>query len=108
MDDKFKEKLRGLKVDVLRFLLVLCVTKSFALELDEISKSTSTSEPELRGVLGTIRRLKINGKSMIIPAGRDSDGRYRWRIDESVVNKNDLAKFLENEVLGKDSLSFKK
>lgn len=108
MNDEFKNRLRLLKVDILRFLLTLSLTKSFALELDEISKSTSTSEPELKGIIGTLRRTKIKDKSLIIPAGRDAEGRIRWKIDEGVVSKKELAEFLENEILGKDSITWQK
>lgn len=108
MNEELKNKFRLLKVDVLRTLLILCTSESFALELDEISQSTSTSEADLRGIISALRRLKIVGKPIILPAGRDSDGRLRWKIDETVIDKNELGKLLEEEILGKDNLKFKK
>jgi len=104
MDKQFQERLRLLKVDLLSFLHVLAVTDSIALELNEISDSTSTSESDLKGVISTLRRMKFNDESLIIPAGRDNDGRLRWKINESIVRKNVLAKFLEEEILGKEGL----
>lgn len=109
MDLNLKNKLRQFRTDVLRFLLVLASTDSIALELDEISDSTSTPEPDLRGIIATLRRMKIgNDESLILPAGRDDRGRLRWQINESAVDKNELAKFLENEILGKEKLTYKK
>lgn len=108
MSDEFRNKLRLLKVEVLRLLLVLCTSKSFALEIEEMSTSTSTSEPELKGIVSTLRRIKLNEKSLILPAGRDSDGRLRWKIDESIIDKNEIADFLTNEILGKDSITWQK
>lgn len=108
MDKELQEKLRNLKVDVLQFLHLLATTDSVALELKEISSSTSTPESNLRGIISTIRRMKIKGKILIQPAGRDSAGRYRWKIDESAVNKSELAKFLETEILGKENIKWQK
>lgn len=108
MTEEFKNKLRLLKVDVLRLLLILCTSKSFALEVDEMSKSTSTSEPELKGIVSTLRRIKISDKPIILPAGRDIDGRLRWKIDEASIDKKELAEFLTNEILGKDSITWQK
>ena len=87
---------------------MLSVSKSFALEIKEMSKSTSTEEPELRGIVSTLRRIKLEDKPLIQPAGRDSDGRLRWKIDESVIDKNELAEFLTSEILGKDSITWQK
>ena len=103
-----QNKLRLLKIDLLYFLNTLAVTDSVALDIEEISSATSTSEIDLRGVIGTLRRMKLGDESLIIPAGRDDKGRLRWKINESVVNKRDLAEFLEKEILGKDDLKFKK
>jgi len=101
MDKQLQEKLRLLKVDLLSFLNVLAVTESIALELNEISDSTSTPESDLKGLISTLRRMKFNDEPLIVPAGRDNDGRLRWKINEKVVSKNELAKFLEEEILGK-------
>ncbi len=108
MNKVLKDKLRLLKVDLLRFLLTLSLSKSISLDLNEISQSTNTSESVLSGIIGTLRRLKIDGESIIQPAGRDENGRLRWQIDESVVSKKELAEFLENEILGKEGLSWQK
>jgi hypothetical protein len=102
MNRQFENKLRLLKLDLLVILHTLAVTGSIAMELSEISDSTSTSEPELKGSISSIRRIKIGEENIIIPAGRDKDGRIRWQINEKVVNKKELAKFLEDEILGKN------
>ncbi len=94
MDKQLQDRLRLLKVDLLSFLHALAVTDSVALELDEISQSTSTAEPELKGKISTLRRMRFNDESIIVPAGRDDEGRLRWRINETVVNKRDLALFI--------------
>lgn len=108
MNNELKDKLRLLKLDLLSFLNVLAISDSIALDIDEISSSTSTPENNLRGIVGTLRRLNLGKEPIIIPAGRDNKGRLRWRINETVVNKNDLAEFLENEILGKDSIRWQK
>lgn len=99
-----QDKLRLLKVDLLSFLHALSVTEAIALELTEISNSTSTSESDLKGQISTLRRMKFNEEPLIVPAGRDNEGRLRWKINETVVSKNVLAKFLEEEILGKEGL----
>lgn len=108
MNNELKEKLRLLKVDLLRILHVLAITDSVALEYSKISSSTGTAEDKLNGSISTLRRMKIGDESLISPAGRDEDGRLRWQINEQVVTKNELAKFLEDEILGKDNIKIKK
>lgn len=103
MDKQLKERLRLLRVDLLSFLHTLAVTDAIALELKEISDSTSTSESDLKGLIGTLRRIKFDEESLIVPAGRDDSGRLRWKINEALVSKNELAKFLEEEILGKNT-----
>ena len=100
MDKILQEKLRLLKLDLLSVLHTLSVSDSIALELNEISDSTSTPESDLKGQLSTLRRMKFNDESLIVPAGRDNDGRLRWKINETVVGKRELALFLEKEILG--------
>ncbi len=101
MDKQTKDKLRHLRIDLLSFLHTLAVTGAVALELNEISDSTSTAESELKGQISTLRRMKFPDEPIIVPAGRDQDGRLRWKINEEIVNKKELAEFLENEILGK-------
>lgn len=101
MEKQLQDKLRLLKVDLLSFLHALAVTDAVALELNEISDSTNTTESELKGKISTLRRMKFNNEPIIVPAGRDSDGRLRWKVNEDVVNKRELALFIEKEILGK-------
>ena len=108
MDKSLQEKLRLLKLDLLSFLHVLAVSEAVALELNEISTSTSTTETDLKGIISTLRRMKFNDESIIVPAGRDQDGRLRWKINQQVVDKNELAKFLEEEILGKENIKIRK
>jgi hypothetical protein len=108
LEPQLQEKLRLLKIDVLSFLNTLAVSTSVALDLENISSSTSTSEPELKGIIGTLRRMKINDMSLILPAGRDSSGRLRWQLNQKLVNKKELAEFLEKEILGKAGLKIKR
>lgn len=108
MDKSLQEKLRLLKLDLLSFLHVLAVSEAVALELNEISTSTSTTETDLKGIISTLRRMKFNDESIIVPAGRDQDGRLRWKINRQVVDKNELAKFLEEEILGKENIKIRK
>lgn len=100
IDKQLTDRLRLFKLDVLSFLHTLAVSDSIAMELSEISNSTSTAEVDLKGIIGTLRRIKFNGDSIIVPAGKDDAGRLRWKINEVVVNKKELANFLENEILG--------
>jgi|GEM_PF-3736652 len=101
MEEELKDKLRLLKLDVLYFLHTLATTKSLAVDLKGISGSTGTAESDLRGVISTLRRMKYKETSLIRPAGRDDRGRLRWQINTSVVDKEKLGIFLEEEVLGK-------
>lgn len=104
MDKALQEKLRWLKLDLLYFLHTLSITDAIALELNEISDSTHTAEEDLQGVISTLRRMKIKGEPFILPAGRDDKGRVRWKLNEAIASKNELAKFLENEILGKENI----
>lgn len=104
MNKQLEEKLRLLKVDLLYILHTLAITESIALELNEISDSTSTPELELKGSISTLRRMKIGDEILIVPAGRDNNGRLRWKINEKIVDKKELAKFLEKEILGKENI----
>lgn len=108
MDIQLQNKLRLLKIDLLSFLHVLAVSESVALDIDEISSSTNTPEDNLKGIVGTLRRMNLGEEPLIVPAGRDEKGRLRWKINETVVSKNELAKFLEEEILGKEGIKIKK
>jgi len=108
MNKDLQDKLRLLKVDLLSFLHALSVTDAIALELNEISQSTSTAEGNLSRIISTLRRMKFGEESIINPAGRDTKGRLRWKINEAVVSKRDLALFLETEILGKEGLTIDK
>lgn len=101
MDKQLENKLRLLKLDVLTFLHALSSSDAVALDLEEISTSTTTAESNLKGIISTLLRMKIGEEAIIQPAGRDQKGRLRWKINESVVEKNTLANFLEKEILGK-------
>lgn len=107
MDEQLKGKLRFFKINLLYILHTLAITDSIALEQSEISDSTSTPESELKGSISVLRRVKINEQSLLMPAGRNDDGKLRWRLNEQVVSKNELAKFLEEEILGKEDLRYK-
>jgi hypothetical protein len=104
MNQQLEEKLRLLKLDLLTLLHTLAVSDSIAMELNEISDSTNTAELELKGSISTLRRMKVGAETFIVPAGRDANGRLRWKINEKIVNKNELAKFLEDEILGKENI----
>lgn len=108
MNKQLQDKLRLLKIDVLTVLHSLAMTDSIALKLDEISDSTNTAEADLKGIISTLRRMKVGEEPFIQPAGRDSEGRLRWKINEAVISKNELAKFLEEEILGKAGLTIAK
>lgn len=102
MNKQLEDKLRLLKVDLLSFLHALAVTDAVSLDYKELSTATSTAEPdELKGKIGTLRRMKFDDETLIVPAGRDNDGRLRWKINEKLVNKRDLALFIEGEIFGK-------
>lgn len=106
--DEFEQQLRYFKIDLLRFLHILSITAEVALEVEEISDSTSTAEANLKGIIGSIRRFRIGDSPVILPAGRDDKGRLRWALNKSVVDKKRLAQFLENEILGRDEVTYDK
>ena len=96
MDSDIEYLIRKLKLDMLSFLYILASTKAVALDVDEISRSIKNNQnADLRGIIGTLRRLRIDNQTFIIPAGRDSKGRLRWQINESLVSKNELSKLIE-------------
>lgn len=96
-----------MRVSLLWILHTLAVTDSIALELGEISDSTHTAEQDLTGAISALRRIKINEESLILHAGRDDAGRLRWKINEKAVNKIELAKYLEKEILGKEKIKIR-
>jgi len=108
MNKELQEKLRLYKISLLYILHTLAVSEFFALELDKISESTHTAEEDLKGGISALRRIKIGQEFLIMPAGRDEQGRIRWKINENLVSKKDLAKFLEEEILGKEGLTIQK
>lgn len=105
MTKEIEDKLRLFRLDVLSVLHSLSSTDSIALKLDELSELTGTMETELKGIVSTLRRTKVEEQSLIQPAGRDANGRLRWQINETAVKKNELSKFLEEEILGKEGLT---
>lgn len=109
MKKEIFNKLRYLKVEILNLLLTLSTSEFIALDLKNISNSTSTAEVDLRGIISSVRRLKFNGdETLIMPAGRDSDGRLRWKINTNIINKEELADFLINEIGTKEKITWQK
>lgn len=104
MDEKLKNKLREFRINILTFLHTLATTDSIALDERQISDSTGTANEDILGIVITLRRIKVNGESIIQKAGRDNEGRYRWRINEPAISKKELSEFLEKEILGKEGL----
>lgn len=106
--DEFEYQIRLFKLDLIRFLNILAITEAIALDVEEISNSTSTAEVNLKGIIGALRRIRIGDSPIILPAGRDEKGRLRWALNKSVIDKQKLARFLENEILGRERLKYDK
>lgn len=102
MNPELEEKLRRLNTDVLSVLSMLSVSEGVAFELENITAATYTAETDLRGIISTLRRTKIAGEPLILQAGRDTKGRFRWQINSKIIDKGVLADYLQKEILGKD------
>ena len=62
----------------------------------EISTTTETSSYALGAIITSLKKYKTENGSLILPAGRDSEG-MRWQLNEKVILRDDL-KILLNEI----------
>lgn len=96
-----KEKLGRATLEQLNALRVFTLYSPPVVTIKTVSDCTSTADTSLGGVISSLSRLNVDGKSLIVPAGRDREEGMRWRLNEEVISREDLATQLES-VLGKD------
>ena len=84
-----EEKIRQLKIPQLEILKLLVESNNGASSSKEISDATSTASFVLGAMITPLRRIKVDNKNLIIPAGRE-DNSVRWQINEGLISKNDL------------------
>lgn len=89
-----EEKIRQLKVPQLEILKLLAESKNGVSSSKEISETTSTSSYLLGAMITPLRRIKVDEKNLIIPAGREADNTMRWQINEDVITCDDLKALL--------------
>lgn len=90
MSPEVESLIRSLEIPQLEVLQVLVNTNYGVSSNQEISSTTSTPSILLGSLLTPLRRRKIDGKSLIIQAGKDPDKGTRWQINENLVSIDDL------------------
>lgn len=88
--DSIEEKIRRLKIPQLEILKLLADSSDGVSSSKEISQTTGTSSYELGAVITPLRRVKVENKNLIIPAGREIDNSVRWQINEDLIPRDEL------------------
>ena len=92
--DPIEVKIRQLKIHQLEVLKLLTESDDGVSSSKEISQTTGTSSYELGAVITPLRRIKVDDKNLIIPAGREIDNSVRWQINENLISRNKLKALL--------------
>ncbi len=64
----------------------------------QMDESLSTANQSVGGTISAVSRLKVDGQPLLIPMGKDGDYGIRWKLNEDVVEKEDL-KEIVGEIL---------
>lgn len=91
-----EEKIRQLKIPQLQILKLLADSPMGVSSSKELGDATSTASYTLGAMLTPLRRLKIDNKPLIVPAGREADNKVRWQINEEVIGRDNLKILLAN------------
>lgn len=90
MNSDVETVIRSLELPQLNVLQILVNARNGVSSNQEISSTTFTATATLGALLTPLRRRKINGESLIIPAGKDPDKGTRWQINEKLISIDDL------------------
>lgn len=94
MNSEVETVIRSLELPQLEVLQILANARNGVSSNQEISSTTQTASTILGSLLTPLRRRKINGQTLIIPAGKDPDKGTRWQINEKLVSIDDLRELL--------------
>lgn len=63
-----------------------------------MAKKLNMKNQQLGGILGSVRRTKINGMHLTVPICRDSKEGVIWQLNEEIASKEDFRK-ITKEIL---------
>lgn len=90
MNPEVETLIRSLEIPQLQVLMILANSKNGVSSNHEISTTTSTASATLGALLTPLRRRRVNGETLILPAGVDPDKGTRWQINEKLISIEDL------------------
>ena len=88
--ESIEDKIRQLKIPQLEILKMLADDPHGVSSSKEIGDTTGTSTYTLGAMLTPILRIRIGELKLIIQAGRDTEVKPRWQINEKVIKRTDL------------------
>lgn len=94
MKDNAEELIRKLNLVQLGVLKVIANSSEGVSTNTEIGDTTGTATYRLGAIITPLRRYKVDGESLILPAGRDVDEGTRWQLNEKVIKKDELKRLL--------------
>ena len=94
--DEIESKIRQLKIPQLEILKILSENENGLSSSHEIKSIMNTSSALLGAMITPLRRIKVGGKNLIIPAGREIDDSVRWQINDGLITRNELKALLVN------------
>lgn len=98
MDSKLEleQKLRNCTLAQLQTLLLFATTKELVVTTSEIGDSTSTIDPKaLAGLVSSVSKIRINNEPLILKIGRIPGEGTRYRLNDDVISRSQLADILE-------------
>jgi hypothetical protein len=96
---QIEKKVRRLSVNQLKALLVLASDKNGVATSDLVGDKLGFKGKSLGGLLSSLSRQNVVGKSLIYPLGRSISGRgLRWKLNSEIVSVEEL-KILISEIL---------
>ena len=99
VDVKIERKIRRLSLNQLKILSIISNGASGVASSSSAGEKLKLKGKSLGGVFSSLSRQQVGGKSLIIPLGRESEGRsLRWRLNDELILVNDL-KILIKEIL---------
>ncbi|MFC1790611.1 hypothetical protein ACFLZP_03980 [Patescibacteria group bacterium] len=96
-----RNKIKKCSLEQLGALRVFTLYNPPIVTAKQVSKSISSSDQSLGGLISSLSRIKTEQGPLIEPAGRDEESDIRWRLNELVITKEELAELI-SQLLGKD------
>ncbi|EKE05102.1 MAG: hypothetical protein ACD_19C00426G0124 [uncultured bacterium] len=94
--NEIESRIRQLKIPQLQILKIITENESGVSSSKEIGDTTGTSLQLLGAMITPLRRIKIDNKNLIIPAGREVDNSVRWQLNNELITRNELKALLTN------------